>query len=782
MEPMTTALTAASARPFEILPRVESGIDLTAGQAAARLGALYGVFVIIRTLMNQTVQGLTVYSDEALYMEAARTILQGNGTWWDAAFSGLPNYLYPLLIAWPITHFPWETGFDLARSFNALAAGLTIFPSYALARGFVSRRRSLMVATLIATVPGMAYTMKLMTENVFLPLATLFMWLAWRAIVRPTAGRCLVAGLAAGLAFHAKPHALLLPPIYAGAAILFEWIRWRTGRDEEGSRPTTGRELVRGIGLHGFAALGLFAALLPRLAEVIWLEQWATPFSMRSFMGFYHYGVDSGQSGLNWPMFWQALCMNGGTWWVGAAILPAVALGRDARAVFGGSAPTRERALWLLAVLAGIAIVLTCARHVATFEREPTAYERYIYPFLTPVLLYFLFRVASQERPGMAVLISRSGRLIAIALGLAFGVFATWRLEGGWSYPSNTPTLSIGLLIARWRDVSPLLIGGWGVLAGAGVLVMVGAPRGWRLNWWGVWLWLLAANVGFYAVHADLITPGMRAALETAEELDRSMPRGHQLIVLRDGIKEKHAVAEQISFRVPGREIYIDESLQDWFAEPVKVDENLTLETGLPADSTWVLTAGEWRFNRPPRGRVGSLRRYSMADGPLMFDRAQYERYLEDPQTLKENDFRKVLKDLQFSVVSASVPAVLAAGEETPLRFRIRNDGFFATPEPGEVRYEIGYHWSAPNITGDWTAIVWDDGNSAAIPPGVARGQDFELTIPVRAPEEPHGLLHLELRVLGVKDDLREFGQDSVDLRQILVYPEGRMPDSTPTE
>ena len=76
---------------------------------------------------------------------------------------------------------------------------LAAVPAYLLARMFVSRRASVVVAAMTLLVPSMAYTGVVMTENACYPVFLLSVWLIARAVRRPTLGAQALALLGLGL-------------------------------------------------------------------------------------------------------------------------------------------------------------------------------------------------------------------------------------------------------------------------------------------------------------------------------------------------------------------------------------------------------------------------------------------------------------------------------------------------------------------------------------------------------------------------------------------------------
>ncbi len=131
--------------------------------------------------------------DEAIYgilgrsfWETGRMAVLGA----DAAFYGL----YPLLPGLPLALLGPEHGVTVTQALQALLMSATAALVYGWARSVTSAWWAVGAAALTASIPALAYSGLLMTEAVFLPLATLALWMLARAIAEPTLGRQAVAG------------------------------------------------------------------------------------------------------------------------------------------------------------------------------------------------------------------------------------------------------------------------------------------------------------------------------------------------------------------------------------------------------------------------------------------------------------------------------------------------------------------------------------------------------------------------------------------------------------
>ena len=76
-------------------------------------------------------------------------------------------------------------------------------------------------------------------------------------------------------------------------------------------------------------------------------------------------------------------------------------------------------------------------------------------------------------------------------------------------------------------------------------------------------------------------------------------------------------------------------------------------------------------------------------------------------------------------------------------------------------------------MTGDWTAIVWDDGRHEPLPDALAPGAVAELELDVQAPEPPHPNWLLTLSPLMADRDARHWAihPARMHLRELPLLP-----------
>lgn len=102
---------------------------------------------------------------------------------------------------------------------------------------------------------------------------------------------------------------------------------------------------------------------------------------------------------------------------------------------------------------------------------------------------------------------------------------------------------------------------------------------------------------------------------------------------------------------------------------------------------------------------------------------------------------------VRVEFIEVDLPEAFKAGEKSRVRCVVRNDSPFPLPA-SEYRAGLGYHWTDPDGTGSWTAILWDDGNHALLEQPLDPGRRHVFEWDVTAPANTGDALVLELGVL----------------------------------
>ncbi len=221
----------SSAR-VEPRPADRRGVDQPAAESTFRsvvatrspvvyLAALVALSMVVRLAIGLATPSPWILPDELLYTELARAIADGGlpAVRGDATLGW--GVVYPLLIApaWVVFDDPVDA-YRAALAINAVLMSLAAVPAYLLARLFVGRTASLLVAAGSVLTPMLALTSVVMTENAAYPAFLLALWLLVRAVRTPTAlGQLAMLGALGLLTLTRVQGAVLLPVFFVAAGL-----------------------------------------------------------------------------------------------------------------------------------------------------------------------------------------------------------------------------------------------------------------------------------------------------------------------------------------------------------------------------------------------------------------------------------------------------------------------------------------------------------------------------------------------------------------------------------
>jgi hypothetical protein len=225
--------TSASTPRASNRGRIESLLDWTidARRPATVILGIVVASALVRTVIGLRVPSVWILPDEIVYSELAKSIAAGERP----SIRGVPSFgwgeLYPTLIApaWIVFDDPVRA-YHAALAINAVVMSLAAVPAYLLARVFVSRGLSLLVALMTIIVPSMTYTGVVMTENAFYPVFLLALYLVARAVREPSISNQAIALTGLLVVAVTRVQGVALFAAYAGALLIFAWTGPASGR------------------------------------------------------------------------------------------------------------------------------------------------------------------------------------------------------------------------------------------------------------------------------------------------------------------------------------------------------------------------------------------------------------------------------------------------------------------------------------------------------------------------------------------------------------------------
>lgn len=225
MSELVPATRASESAPVGVRRQLGARVRLLDAPVTA-LALIVGLSTALRAALSLGVASVWILPDEVVYSELAKSIAEGNRP----AVRGVPAFgwgeIYPTLIApaWAFFDDPYWA-YHASLVLNALIMSSAAVPAYLLARYFVSRRSSLLVALMTVVVPSMSYTDVVMTENAAYPAFILALLLITRAVVSPTVMNQGLALAGLGLVFFTRIQGAALGGAYLLAIAAYAFVR-----------------------------------------------------------------------------------------------------------------------------------------------------------------------------------------------------------------------------------------------------------------------------------------------------------------------------------------------------------------------------------------------------------------------------------------------------------------------------------------------------------------------------------------------------------------------------
>ena len=253
-----SALASRSETVPEGTPTVLASLVARIARApAVWLAFVVGASVVVRGAIAINVPSPWILPDEVVYSEVAKSIAGGGFPSVRGVHELGWGVVYQALIApaWVVFADPMRA-YHAALAVNALMMSLAAIPAYFLARMFVGRNASVLVAAMTVLVPSTAYTGVLMTENACYPAFLLSVLLMTRAVRSPSSINQALALVGLGIVALTRIQGAALVGAYLVAVFLYAWV---------GPRPQRGPYLRRFIPT---VVVSLLASLTPIAASV----------------------------------------------------------------------------------------------------------------------------------------------------------------------------------------------------------------------------------------------------------------------------------------------------------------------------------------------------------------------------------------------------------------------------------------------------------------------------------------------------------------------------------
>jgi hypothetical protein len=501
------------------------------------LGAVCAVAAVYHWLQSLGHVTPSVFTDELLFSELARSFAAGDGFLVRGEHVFFPAFL-PSLVqapAWLAGSTP--TAYAAAKGLNTVLMCSAALPAYWLARRLVRPAYALTVAAATVASGGMLYHGYLISEALAFPVFLLAVGVCMNALASPSPRRDALAVAVLVVAVLTRVQFVVLPAVFVLAILL------------------VGRPLRR----HwtALAALGLGGALALAAGSGV--------------LGFYR-----GAGELDYPLGgvirwtgWTAALLPFAT---GVLIAPGALLG-----LWSGLRRPRlpdERAFALITVLLAVLMPLQAGLIASGESHKP--FERYVF-YLVPLLFVAFFAYAERGRAELRPTAGAAVALAALALAVPFSSLA---LD---SFSFDSPTLSAVETLGRWttQGDAATLVAALGVLGAVAATLLRRQPL-----LLGVGSVILALAVGAAAYSGD-----HRMTERTIDSLAPSQP---------DWL-EQARIGDADVMVLPGGSLHSGWVLESWNRNvqrtyhlgDVPQDQLPFTETGLRPDGTVSTVGGE---------------------------------------------------------------------------------------------------------------------------------------------------------------------------------------------
>lgn len=189
--------------------------------APTLLVAMYGVAVLVYTLLGHQQPLPQVSPDEYQYAALARSFADGHGLTYNGGSIGIRAalYIYTIAPAWLITDSLTHS-YAIAKGISAALLCTVVFPTWVLARRFMPPLVALIPAFLVLAGSWMTSAGQLIMENLAFPLAAASLTALVLALLKPGSRAAWIAFAFALLATWARAQLGMLLPVILVALIV----------------------------------------------------------------------------------------------------------------------------------------------------------------------------------------------------------------------------------------------------------------------------------------------------------------------------------------------------------------------------------------------------------------------------------------------------------------------------------------------------------------------------------------------------------------------------------
>lgn len=253
------------------------------------LTGIWALLVVVMFWLATGHQSPRRFQDEFLFYGVAESFASGHGIAWRGQGIGLYSWLYPVMLApafWLTSSVAGAyTGIHLLDSMMMSAV---IFPAFLMARMYLGRLQSFVVALIAVSVPAMNYIGVIGTESLAYTTATAAFGGMLLAAARPRPRNWVLALVLIGVAMITRTQFVTMLPIFVATILLVAVMRGPGQRadylrSQRGLLYTFAALFALGMLMlivRGRASFGLYAGAFDG-ADLTWANTW---FWLKAFM------------------------------------------------------------------------------------------------------------------------------------------------------------------------------------------------------------------------------------------------------------------------------------------------------------------------------------------------------------------------------------------------------------------------------------------------------------------------------------------------------------------
>lgn len=526
------------------------------------LTALWLACTLVRFIAAMFVTSPRIFDDELRYWTLASSFHHGQHFFSYNVYYDIPSQLYSILLSPIFAAGDTNVEYHLAKLLSSLMFCSVVFPAYFLAREFLTRDESLIVAFLSLLIPGGAYSATLMTENLFYPTFILGFWLAYRTLYRGKLKDAVLAGIAFAIAYYVKPHVLFMMMAY-GVSL----VAWFVSKTMQAPSVKVGvKESSPGL-LRRCIPFAVFACGL----AIRFLETAGYTHSLivilfgQSYVGLVQLGRPSVPLG-------AFLASGAGLLMVmivSTAWLPVLAM--------IGTIPLWKRLdepqrwFWFFSSCTAAVFLVMITRHNVLNDDILRSHERYVFQ-LSP--LFFTWYFVSRK------FLSRRWLLpVAVVVVAVISVtVARWTSLLTWDDASDSPTFS-GMFSFRLSYHHGAAVIAVFLLLGGLLCLVVSLARKPRRLLMGWAIFLIACNLGWYGLQLTFAQREVKRFNDLAMYLKATVPPADSIGILQDNTDVRDGWYPNFWLSQPF--YYYGWKQHDyWFTTPVTAASNGSLNFG----------------------------------------------------------------------------------------------------------------------------------------------------------------------------------------------------------